>query len=66
MSEKSQAKLRFKFEKLTKTIYQYKISCENRILRKKIHLQMLGIVTYVFGHQESIEPISSTLNAKNG
>ena len=29
-------------------------------------LQMLGIVTNVFGHQESIAPISSTLNANNG
>ena len=27
---------------------------------------MLGIITYVFGHQVSIEPISLTLNAKNG
>ena len=27
---------------------------------------MLGIVTYVFGHQESIVAISLTLNATNG
>ena len=27
---------------------------------------MLGIVTYVFGHQESIAAISLTLNATNG
>ena len=26
--------------------------------------QMLGIVTYVFGHQESIAPTSWILNAK--
>ena len=27
---------------------------------------MLGIVTYVFGHQESIAAISLTINTKNG
>ena len=28
--------------------------------------QMLGIVTYVLGHQESIAPMSLSLTAKNG
>ena len=56
----------FKFEKLTKNIFQYTIACEKRNFKIFSILQMLGIVTYVYGHQESIVPISLTLNAKNG
>ena len=63
MSEKSQAKLLFKFEKLTKTIFQY---IQMEFFKLFSILQMLGIVTSVFGHQESIGPISLTLNANNG
>ena len=42
------------------------IACENQIFQVFSILQMLGIVTNVFGHQESIALISLTLNAKNG
>ena len=62
--KKSQAKQLFKFEKLSKTIFQYIIH-ENQFF-KFFPLQMLGIVIYVFGHQESIAAISLTLSATNG
>ena len=54
MSEKSQAKL--EFEKYI----------QMEFFKLFPILQMLGFVTSVFGHQESIGPISLTLNANNG
>ena len=61
MPDKSQAKLLFKFEKFPKAIFQY---IQMEFFKLFFILQMLGIVTNVFGHQESI--FSWTLKANNG
>ena len=58
ISEKSQAKPRFNFEKLTNTIFEF--------FKFFSILQMLWCIpTYVFRHQISIVAISLILNTKN-